>query len=112
MSALPHSWQKAAARNADQGNGRREPELWLSRGLYYGLSILQTVCGESLPPAMRGKMHAFAKDSLGKSRDQIGASNPQTIARLLFAIFSTALPALFKLYDAPANENDLAKLLR
>jgi hypothetical protein len=30
----------------------------------------------------------------------------------LFAIFSTALPALCKLYDAPANENDLAELLR
>jgi hypothetical protein len=30
----------------------------------------------------------------------------------LFAIGRTALPALFKLYDVPANENNLGELLR
>jgi hypothetical protein len=61
---------------------------------------------------MRGKMHAFAKDSLGRGRDQIGASNPQTMARLACStLCSPARPALFKLYDVPANENDLAELL-
>jgi hypothetical protein len=29
----------------------------------------------------------------------------------LFGIFCTAPPALFKLYDVPADENDLAELL-
>ncbi len=68
--------------------------------------------GESLPPAMRGKIHAFAKDSLGQSRDQIGASNLQTIARLAVRHIQHGAAALFKLYDAPANEDDLAELLR
>jgi hypothetical protein len=61
---------------------------------------------------MRGKMHALAKDSLGRSCDQIGASNLQTTAGLAARHHAgTAPPALLKLYDVPANENDSAELL-